>query len=290
MRTESTYPQSAGRARPRFSPPPSRSTADNPLHYTTDDPSPKPTTTPQPPQPRGRFALAPPHRPRPACVPLFFAFTPEPSEAHLHPVELFPGLDSVHPAFPTETRRFRHSKNAMWALIQTDGACACPSNGRETQEQQQKAAWGMCWGPELRGVPGSSAGMLEGPREKHTSQRAELRAFLAALYLRYWPGEGTSHLVIATDSEYVAKGCTESLPVWVGNGWKNTRGQPVANQDLWRRVVARMEDHFGDALRVGLWRVDRELNRRADKLANDMARSDEAAPPGEFSPVRGVML
>ncbi|GAA5897132.1 hypothetical protein JCM5296_002236 [Sporobolomyces johnsonii] len=266
------------------------STDPHPLNYTTDDPSPKPTTTPQPPQPRGRFTLAPPHHPRPACVPLFFAFTPEPSEAHLHPAELFPGIESVHPALPTETRRFRHSKNAMWALIQTDGACLYNGRGTTQQQQQQKAAWGMCWGPELRGVPGACARVLEGPPEKHTSQRAELRALLAALYFRTWPGEGTSHLVIATDSEYVAKGCTEWLPVWVGNGWKNSSGRPVANQDLWRRVVARMEDHFGDALRVGLWRVDRELNRRADKLANDMARSDEAAPRGEFSPVRGVML
>ncbi|GAA5903058.1 hypothetical protein JCM5296_001725 [Sporobolomyces johnsonii] len=248
--------------------------------FTTDDPSPKPTTTLQPPRDEPGVSMTFRQTPRRANVPLFFAFSPEPSEAHLLPVELFPSTNHVHPFVTVAGPRFRHSKNAMWALVQTDGACL--NNGRG---DQQRAAWSMCWGPE----PASCAGVLEGPPEKHTSQRAELRALLAVLHFRYWPGEGTSHLVIATDSEYVAKGCTEWLPNWQKNGWRNSRGQPVANQDLWKLVVAQMEQ-LGDAIRVGLWRVDRELNKRADKLANDMARSNEPGPADDFSPTHGVLL
>ncbi|GAA5875899.1 hypothetical protein JCM1840_002968 [Sporobolomyces johnsonii] len=247
---------------------------------TTDDPFPTPTTTPQPPMPDEAFSLDY-NRPRPASVPLFFLFLPEPYEAHLHPVELFPSTNRVHPFLPSAGPRFRHSKNAMWTLVQVDGSCL--NNGRG---DRQRAAWSMCWAPEIRDRASARAGILEGPPEKHTSQRAELRALLAVLHSREWDEEGTSHLVVATDSEYVAFGCTEWLPNWMQNGWRNSRGQPVSNRDLWQRVVDRM-DYFGDNLRVGLWRVDRELNKRADKIANDMAHSDEPAPH-DFYPLYGI--
>ncbi|GAA5875893.1 hypothetical protein JCM1840_002966 [Sporobolomyces johnsonii] len=271
--SRSTNTSSTARAQRPARPPRSR--------FTTDDPCPKPTTTPQPPKPGDDFTLSPYIQPRPAGVPLFFAFSPEESEAHLHPVELFPSRDRVHPFLPVAGPRFRHWKNPMWTLVQVDGACLYNGQG-----DRQRAAWSMCWGPAIEKQSSSCAGILEGPPEKHTSQRAELRALLAVLHYRQWDQEGTSHLVIATDSEYVARGCTEWLPKWQRNVWVNARGQPIANQDLWTRVVDRM-NYFGDDLRVGLWRIDRELNKRADKIANDMARSDKPAPPDGFRPVRG---
>ena len=41
---------------------------------------------------------------------------------------------------------------------------------------------------------------------------------------------------IYTDSQYVQKGITEWLPGWIKRGWKNAKGEPVKNQDLWQRL------------------------------------------------------
>ncbi|CAG7849757.1 SubName: Full=Uncharacterized protein {ECO:0000313/EMBL:CCA76443.1} [Serendipita indica DSM 11827] len=44
-----------------------------------------------------------------------------------------------------------------------------------------------------------------------TSNRAELRAAIGALTIRFLPGEGFCRLVITTDSDYVFKGATERV-------------------------------------------------------------------------------
>jgi ribonuclease HI len=53
-----------------------------------------------------------------------------------------------------------------------------------------------------------------------TSNRAELRAVIAALRFRAWQGEGFKSLVIATDSEYVVEGATNWARGWLRNNWR----------------------------------------------------------------------
>lgn len=45
-------------------------------------------------------------------------------------------------------------------------------------------------------------------------------------------------VTIVTLSEYVQKGVTLWLSGWATNGWKNKRGQPLKNVDLWERMLA----------------------------------------------------
>jgi ribonuclease HI len=48
---------------------------------------------------------------------------------------------------------------------------------------------------------------------------------------------------ITTDSEYVKKGMTEWIDGWVKRGWKNTQKKPVANRDLWERLLELADQH-----------------------------------------------
>lgn len=73
-------------------------------------------------------------------------------------------------------------------------------------------------------------------------------------------------VVVATDSEYVVLGITERLAKWKRNGWKTSKGTPVANQDLWKkmeRVLVRSRGVYD----IGFWLIPRDWNTRADALA-----------------------
>ncbi|RWA13203.1 hypothetical protein EKO27_g1928 [Xylaria grammica] len=106
-----------------------------------------------------------------------------------------------------------------------------------------------------------------GDNAAQTSNRAELRAALAALRARQWSDDGYRTVVIATDSEYVAQGVTEWVRKWVGNGWKTSKGKNVANRDLWELLLGEAERYQECGLAIQFWRIDRSLNHVADAAA-----------------------
>jgi len=76
------------------------------------------------------------------------------------------------------------------------------------------------------------------------------------------------HLVIKSDSAYVVNGITEWVKKWQANGWRNAKGQPVVNQDLWRTLIDCVDEvNEYDAV-VSFWHVKRADNQQADWLAN----------------------
>jgi ribonuclease HI len=95
-----------------------------------------------------------------------------------------------------------------------------------------------------------------------TNNRMELTAAAEALEALKRPCKVLLH----TDSEYVRNGVTKWHTGWVRRNWRNAAGDPVANMDLWRRVLdaAKMHQvewkwvrgHAGDV-----------MNERADVLA-----------------------
>ena len=105
-----------------------------------------------------------------------------------------------------------------------------------------------------------------------TNQRMELTAALEAV--RAFPGP----LEVVSDSTYVVNAFRDRWWAgWRARGWRNTKGQPVANQDLWKDLVAIVVDE-----RPGLVRFrwvkghgSDPLNNLVDRLANDAARSQE---------------
>ena len=66
-----------------------------------------------------------------------------------------------------------------------------------------------------------------------TNNRMELTAAAAALEALKRP----CHVVIHTDSQYVRNGITRWSAGWVRKGWRNATGDPVANIDLWQRIL-----------------------------------------------------
>lgn len=181
--------------------------------------------------------------------------------------------------------RFIRRSNEVQILVYTDGACA--NNG------QPSATAGCAFVFRPSSSTASINGTVSFPLEKQgpsgviyppTSNRAELRAVIAALQFRAWHGEGWTELVIATDSEYVVSGATAWIRGWLRTGWMTGKKTPVKNRDLWELLLQRIEDL---PLRVLFWRIPRDWNRLADAGAKAAALQDA---PTEFLPIHGVLV
>jgi ribonuclease HI len=104
-------------------------------------------------------------------------------------------------------------------VIYTDGACSGnPGPG------------GWAWAMAPGGEPNGSGGATN-----TTNQRMELQAVLEALRA-IDPSEGPVEIV--SDSTYVVNCFKDKWYVgWQRNGWRNSKRQPVANDDLWRPLI-----------------------------------------------------
>ena len=103
---------------------------------------------------------------------------------------------------------------------------------------------------------------LSGAERETTNNRMELTAAIAALEALKRP----SRVVIHTDSEYLRNGVTRWVSGWVRNNWRNASRDPVANMDLWQRLLEAAKRHEVE------WRWVRghsgdPMNERADALA-----------------------
>ena len=154
--------------------------------------------------------------------------------------------------------RFVRSTNPAEMLMFVDGSAL--NNG----SPNARAGYGVVFAPFEWFSPISSP--LEQDGHPQTSNRAELRAVLASLTLRFWAGEGFSRIVLACDSEYVVKGISEWIVKWRRNGWKTTTGSPVANQDLWKKLEEKLREMEKKGMLVQFWKIPREWNE-ADEYA-----------------------
>ncbi|KAG4026210.1 hypothetical protein MFRU_043g00150 [Monilinia fructicola] len=206
-----------------------------------------------------------------------------------HEFDGIPTITEFVPPSPTDTprklfigsRRFIRRTNAQEILIYTDGACF--GNGLSNPQAgcgfvispQQKVKFRL----ENRGPTGEAY--------PQTSNRAELRAVIAALESRPWQGDDMgpwSRLVIATDSEYVVFGITHWIYEWIRRGWRTSAGQPVKNQDLWKRLVHLIKrlnmplsyTHPPHGIAISFWRIPREWNEEADWEAKKGAQLEES--------------
>ncbi|CEH31840.1 Ribonuclease H (RNase H) [Aneurinibacillus migulanus] len=133
-------------------------------------------------------------------------------------------------------------------IIYTDGACSGnPGPG----------GWGavMLYGKHRKEMCGSE--------ENTTNNRMELKAAVEALKALKEPCKVLLH----SDSAYMVN-CFQQgwYKGWIKNGWKNSKKQPVENQDLWKELLALMETHDVQYIKVK-GHADNELNNRCDELA-----------------------
>ncbi|MGE0673368.1 MAG: ribonuclease H [Methylibium sp.] len=136
-------------------------------------------------------------------------------------------------------------------IAYTDGACA-PSN-------PGPAAWGaVLIAPDGRTETDHFGFIGHG-----TNQIAELTAAIEGL--TRVPAGALVELV--SDSQYVLKGLSEWRTGWERKGYRNSKGEPVANLSLWKQLFA-----LADARKVSTRWVRGHngdpLNERADALAN----------------------
>ncbi|PVH75541.1 ribonuclease H-like protein [Cadophora sp. DSE1049] len=199
------------------------------------------------------------------------------------PSQLFPLQHRPDRQYP----RFAHQSSPGDLLIYTDGACL--NNG----QPDPAAGWGFVFrAPEAdRPEVGRVSGRLEdhGPSDEphpQTSNRAELRAVIAAIQFRAWFGEGWTRLVIATDSEYVTRGATEWVRAWGRNGWVTSNRTAVKNRDLWEELLGEVIGYRERGMDVCFWRIPRAWNEEADRVAKAGAREERCL---DFNATIGVL-
>ncbi|HEX3983580.1 MAG TPA: ribonuclease HI [Acidisoma sp.] len=103
---------------------------------------------------------------------------------------------------------------------------------------------------------------LSGAEATTTNNRMELTAAAEALEALTRP----CTVMLHTDSEYLRNGISRWTTGWVRRNWRNAAGDPVANIDLWQRILAAAKAHDVE------WRWVRGhagdvMNERADVLA-----------------------
>jgi len=184
-----------------------------------------------------------------------------------------------------EGRRFIRRSKRDQILIYTDGACV--NNGQPLATAG--CAFVFRLSSSTPAVDGTVSFHLErqGPSGivyAQSSNRAELRAVIAALQFRAWHGEGWTELVIATDSEYVVSGATQWVQGWARNGWMTSKNTPVKNRDLWELLLQEIRTA---RLRVLFWRIPRQWNLLADQGAKAAAGKDA---PTKFTRIIGALV
>lgn len=184
-------------------------------------------------------------------------------------------LSDLFPATPVsggQTVRFIYRDDPGKLLLYIDGACT--DNG----QPNPRGGWAVVYGPT-----DDASGRLEekgpfGHESVPTSNRAELRAAIAALRLRNWEQDGFDGMVIATDSSYVVDGATGWTQGWTVNGWRTQSGRAVKNKDLWELLLGEVERWADRGFQITFWKIPRELNVGADALAKAAASMARPEP------------
>lgn len=139
-------------------------------------------------------------------------------------------------------------------MVYTDGACSGnPGPG----------GWGaiLMFGEHRRDISGGERAT--------TNNRMEIAAVIEALKLLKEPCK----VKVYSDSAYVVN-CFQQgwYRGWQKNGWKNSKNQPVENQDLWKQLLVLMEKHRVEYIKVK-GHSDNELNNHCDYLAREAIKS-----------------
>jgi len=104
---------------------------------------------------------------------------------------------------------------------------------------------------------------ISGAEPNTTNNRMELQAVIEALALLKHPCRVSCY----SDSAYLVNCFNNKWYVnWQRNGWKNSKGQPVENQDLWKQLLDEMKTHEITYIKVK-GHSDNEWNNRCDELA-----------------------
>lgn len=104
-----------------------------------------------------------------------------------------------------------------------------------------------------------------------TNQRMELRAIYEALEYISPIRRPSEKVIIYSDSAYAVNCYQQDWYLnWLNNGWMNAKNEPVANRDLWFKIIPYFDNFWYDFRKVeghkgNYW------NEEADSLAQEAA-------------------
>lgn len=100
-------------------------------------------------------------------------------------------------------------------------------------------------------------------RDNMTNQSAELMAVLSALQHLTRPTKVTIH----SDSAYIVNCFHNGWYLnWMRNGWMNSKGKPVANQNIWPKLI-----HLSDQHEITYNKVKAHAGHRWNEFADSLA-------------------
>lgn len=118
--------------------------------------------------------------------------------------------------------------------VYTDGACSGnPGNG------------GWAYIVEVQEGDHFEKFAKSGSAINVTNNQMELMAVIEALRDirdKFSNITATDKILITSDSKYAISGSTEWRSGWERRGWKNSKGQPVANRQMWERLYSLIDD------------------------------------------------
>lgn len=172
----------------------------------------------------------------------------------------------------------------VYTLV-TDGACS--GNGTD----DSRGGWAA-----ILTAPDGAETVLTGGEYPSTNNRMELTAALEGLSA---VPEGSA-VRLVTDSTYVANAISKGwLDGWQRKGWKTAAKQPVANRELWERMIRELARHRVVSTELVRGHAGHGANERADRLAVEAAKDAEPrrapeplpapvpAPPARPAPADG---
>jgi ribonuclease HI len=145
--------------------------------------------------------------------------------------------------------------SASAIVVFTDGACiGNPGPG----------GWGWAVGKER---------YASGAEPQTTNQRMELSAVISAL------ASISGEVEVVSDSMYVVN-CFKDRwwQGWRRRNWKNAKGEPVKNRDLWEALIEEVIDHRGESSVHFRWvkgHAGDPMNEFVDDLATTAARTQQ---------------
>lgn len=144
-------------------------------------------------------------------------------------------------------------KRKKTVIVFTDGACSGnPGPGGWASLLQ--------WNKQEKTITGGES--------QTTNNRMEMRAVIEALNALNQP----CHVKIHSDSALIVKAFKQGwINAWLKRGWKKANKKPVENQDLWEEMLAAMQPHDVEWIKVK-GHADNERNNRVDKLAVEASK------------------
>ena len=112
--------------------------------------------------------------------------------------------------------------------------------------------------------------VLKGYEPDTTNNKMELMAVIAGLEILEEP----HNVEVYSDSAYVVECFLQRwFEKWFRNGWTNSAGKPVANKDLWIRLMTSFKNHKVKFIKVKGHSND-EMNNRCDEIARQVVEDN----------------